>query len=294
MCQAAIAIGSNSTRLLVKHASNGQEFRAREETRLFSGLNGEQLLSEEKIEETALAVHKLKRTALEHGAKEISLLATSATRDARNADAFAARVLSLTGLHLQVISGQEEAALAFLAAAGKEERLVLDIGGGSTELSYGKDGQLLSAFSAQLGASRLLLQKEIASPDDAAYFLRLSENILSDEMKRAAFPSIFPPMIGLGGSCTTAIALQMGRTAHGAAVEGQVLPLCEAHRQLQLLSTLSMEARRQVPGLPPERAAHMPHGLCILIAAMTLCRQTRITVSAKTNLDGYLMQQTET
>ena len=85
----------------------------------------------------------------------------------------------------------------------------------------------------------------------------------------------------------------MGREAHGEGVEGKIISLAEARRQLALLSSMTMEQRTRVPGLPPARAAHMPHGLCILIAALQLCGQAEITVSGRTNLDGYLLSLPE-
>ena len=95
--------------------------------------------------------------------------------------------------------------------------------------------------------------------------------------------------MGLGGSCTTAAAIRMGREAHGEQVEGQTVTLADARTQLRMLSRLPLPERRQVPGLPPERAVHMPHGLCILIGAMEAADMDHLTVSGRTNLDGYLL-----
>ena len=71
----------------------------------------------------------------------------------------------------------------------------------------------------------------------------------------------------------------------------QPMTLEEAKGQLRLLASLPLEERKKVAGLPPERAVHMPHGLCILIAAMELCGYEEMTVSGKNNLDGYLLTQ---
>jgi len=73
-------------------------------------------------------------------------------------------------------------------------------------------------------------------------------------------------------------------------VEGKLVTLHGAKRQLAYLSSLTLEQRRQVPGLPPGRVDHMPHGLCILITALELCGFSYLTISGKTNLDGYLTQ----
>ena len=112
----AIAIGSNSTRLLTR-LDSGLEDRAREDTRLFSGLTEEGLLSDEAMDRTVRAVLRLKKRALQFGAEYMLLIATSATRDAGNSEEFARRLLAGTGLRLRVVSGSKEAELAFSAAS---------------------------------------------------------------------------------------------------------------------------------------------------------------------------------
>lgn len=291
--RAAIAIGSNSTRLLAAEKSQGKLeniYRGREETRLFLGLNDQGMIAPEKLEETAQAVARLAAQARELGAQTVDLFATSATRDAANGQALAHRISQLCGLDLKIISGEEEARLAFIAAAGEERRLVMDIGGGSTEFTMGERGIIQWALSAQMGASRLLKQFPIQCREDALRARDAALDVLKQALKNRPMENT-PPIIGLGGSCTTAAAIQMGYEAHGEMVEGQAVSLTEAERQLTLLSSLSLEERMQVPGLPAARALHMPHGLCILTAAMMLLGQDRITVSGKTNLDGYLLSQ---
>ena len=124
----AIAIGSNSTRLLTR-LENGLEDRAREDTKLFSGLNEDGNLSDEAMDRTVRAVLRLKKRAIQFGAEYIILLATSATRDAGNSEEFSRRLLAGTGLRLKIISGNKEAELAFRAASAGSHCAVLDIGG---------------------------------------------------------------------------------------------------------------------------------------------------------------------
>lgn len=296
MKRGAIAIGSNSTRLLVAEKKNGiltDIFRGREETRLFLGLDEQGRIAPERLEDTAQAVARLYLAGKMQGAGEIALFATSATRDAKNGSDLAKRIEEICGLKLQVISGEEEARLAFQAVAGQQCRLVMDIGGGSTEFTLGQAGEILFARSAQMGASRLLKMCPIASGEDAARAMKIAEDTLRPFADALAQLPRAPKMVGLGGSCTTAAAIQMGREAHGEGVEGKIISLVEARRQLALLSSMTMEQRTRVPGLPPARAAHMPHGLCILIAALQLCGQAEITVSGRTNLDGYLLSLPE-
>lgn len=291
MRRAAIAIGSNSTRMLCATVRDGALtdcVRGREETRLFLGLDEQGRIGPERLELTAQAVARLAQAARDAGAETVDLLATSATRDAQNGDALAQRIYALCGLRLRVISGEEEARLAFRAVSAGQRRLVMDIGGGSTEWTLGQENRVEWAVSMQLGASRLLKMQPIQCPQDARRVLDLARSTMTPyaEALRRLPPA--PAMIGLGGSCTTSAAIALGREAHGEQAEGLVVTRVQAREQLALLSSLSVEERMRVPGLPPARALHMPHGLCILIAALEACGFETLTVSGKTNLDGYL------
>lgn len=292
MKRAAIAIGSNSTRMLAAETEKGElrnPIRGREETRLFLGLDEAGNISPDKLEATAQAVKRLHRAAIAYGAESVDLFATSATRDAGNSAEFAARIRELTGLELQIISGEEEARLAFMAVSEGKRRLVMDIGGGSTEWTIGEHNRVEWAVSMQLGASRLLKMQPINCPQDAEKALALCREIMAPYAERLSALPPAPAMIGLGGSCTTAAAITMGREAHGESVEGKTVTLRQAMDQLHLLSGMTIEERMRVPGLPPARAMHYPHGLCILITALQLCGFDKITISGKINLDGYLM-----
>lgn len=291
MKRAAIAIGSNSTRMLCADVENGKLthiVRGREETRLFLGLDEEGSIRPERLEETARAVERLYRAAVSCGAQDVTLLATSASRDAKNGGSLRERIRELCGLDMRIISGEEEAALAFRAVSEGKRRLVMDIGGGSTEWTIGEENRIEWSVSMQLGASRLLTLQPIDSPEDAEKALALAREIMAPHAERLRRLPPAPEMMGMGGSCTTAAAIHMAREAHGEAVEGQIVTLAEARRQLALLSRMPLDERMRVPGLPPARAAHMPHGLCILISALESCGFDRLTVSGKTNLDGYL------
>ena len=292
MKRAAIAIGSNSTRMLAAEVMKGMLLnpaRGREETRLFLGLDEAGNISPDKLEATAQAVARLYRDALGYGAETVDLFATSATRDAGNSADFAARIRELTGLELQIISGEEEARLAFMAVSEGKRRMVMDIGGGSTEWTIGEHNRVEWAVSMQLGASRLLKMQPINCPQDAEKALALCREIMAPYVRQLSALPPAPAMIGLGGSCTTAAAITMGREAHGELVEGKTVTRQQAIEQLQLLSGMTIEERMRVPGLPPARAMHYPLGLCIMITALELCGFDKITISGKINLDGYLL-----
>ena len=296
MKRAAIAIGSNSTRMLTAEKRDNtlkEILRGREETRLFLGLDEAGSIRPERLEETAQAVCRLASQARAAGAESIALFATSATRDAKNGEALAQRIQALCGLSLRVISGEEEANLAFLAVSQGQRRLVMDIGGGSTEWTIGENNRVEWQASMQLGSSRLLKMGPIESMNDAERTLQTARDIMAPYARQLKALPAAPELIGLGGACTTSAAISMGREAHGEAVEGKTVTLQSAWEQLRLLAPMTLEQRKAVPGLPPTRAVHMPHGLCILIAALEACGFDRLTVSGRTNLDGYLLSLPE-
>ena len=281
----AIAIGSNSTRLLTR-LENGLEDRAREDTKLFSGLNEDGNLSDEAMDRTVRAVLRLKKRAIQFGAEYIMLLATSATRDAGNSEEFSRRLLAGTGLRLKIISGNKEAELAFRAASAGSHCAVLDIGGGSAELTYGAEGKIIKSISAQEGASRLLKEGEILSAKDAE---RVYGRVIS--RLRTAYAPILslkrpPKLILIGGPATTAAAIQLITDSHGQELEGTRLTKEQARAQLVRISDLSLKERANVPGLYPSRVHIMPHGLCILLAALELTGFDEFTVSTRNNLDA--------
>ena len=281
----AIAIGSNSTRLLTR-LENGLEDRAREDTKLFSGLNEDGNLSDEAMDRTVRAVLRLKKRAIQFGAEYIMLLATSATRDAGNSEEFSRRLLAGTGLRLKIISGNKEAELAFRAASAGSHCAVLDIGGGSAELTYGAEGKIIKSMSAQEGASRLLKEGEILSAKDAE---RVYGRVIS--RLRTAYAPILslkrpPKLILIGGTATTAAAIQLITDSHGQELEGTKLTKEQARAQLVRISSLSLNERANIPGLYPSRVHIMPHGLCILLAALELTGFDEFIVSTRNNLDA--------
>ncbi len=285
MIRAAIAIGSNSTRMLIA-CPDGSSYRAlgryREDTKLFMGLSPEGFLSEEAMERTVRAAAKLKDTALEAGCKEsaVDLYATSATRDALNRDVFARRLQEDSGLLLYIMSGSEEAELAFAAAADGRPALVADIGGGSTELTLGRE-RAEDSVSLQLGASRLLKACPIASRRDVPPLAEHLRKAVRSGAARILAECAGHRLVLLGGTGTSAHDILALRSA-GNVTAPRVLALAEE------LADMPLKQRLLVPGLPPSRAEHIVHGLCILYAVLCETGAETAEVSSKTNLDGWM------
>lgn len=289
---AVIGIGSNSVRMLLCEVTDGQIVRIRREregTRLFSGLDGEKRLSDEAMAKSCQAVSAMAESARRDGAQEVRLFATSATRDASNQAEFAARLRAAAGLELEICSGDKEAALSFLGATDGGDSGVIDIGGGSTEIVAGCGMDIRCAFSCQMGAVRLSRMLPIRDHGDLPAVEATAAAILEEKLRE--HPALTLPTVwrGTGGTFTTLAAIV--RQVHWTErtyMHGTVLTLQQVEKAARSLADMSLELRRKLPGLQPNRADIIVHGMCILLACMRTLGIEEITVSEYGNLEGYV------
>ena len=292
MKAAVIGIGSNSVRMLVCEV-DGQTMhrlrRAREGTRLFAGLDEGRNLSREAMVKSCQAVKQMADSARAEGCEALHLFATSATRDAANQADFSAMLLQETGLELEICSGEMEAALSFFGATDGGDSGVIDIGGGSTEVIVGSDMDVRCGFSCQMGAVRLAGMIPIRDHGDLPAVQHLASDILEDALRRhpaLTFPDVWR---GTGGTFTTLAAIMKGiRWTDRTYMHGTVLTKDFIQRIARDLADMPIEERKLLPGLQPNRADIIVHGICILLACMARLGITEITVSEYGNLDGYV------
>ena len=294
MLVAVIGIGSNSVRMLLAEVGGGRMQRLRrdrEGTRLFAGLDAQRRLSLEAMESTAAAVSRMAADARAAGAEEIRLFATSATRDAANQAEFAALLAEKAGLEMEICTGEKEAELSFLGASGGGDCGVIDIGGGSTEVIVGSGTNLRCALSCQMGAVRLAGQLSIRDHGDLPYVEQTAREILLEQLDR--HPTLTLPGVwyGTGGTFTTLAAIV--RRVHWTErtyMHGTRLTLEQVESVARMLADMPLQERRQLPGLQPNRADIIVHGMCILLACMRQMEIGEIIVSEYGNLEGYVRQ----
>ena len=295
MKAAVIGIGSNSVRCLL--AETGEEgftclWRDREGTRLFAGLDERGNLSRDSMDKTVAAVARMASEVRHQGAEKLGIFATSAARDAANGEEFIRAVAKAAETELQILSGNEEAELSFLgaSAATKEERCgVIDIGGGSTEFAIGTREGIEVSFSCQMGAVRLYRKLRLDRKEDMIPVQRAAGEILKEHL--GAFDGIEIPKtwVGTGGTFTTLAAMVRGvpwtdRTN----MHGTEIAWWEIQEVGEKLAEMSLEERKQLPGLQPGRADIVVHGICILLGVMDELKIRKIIVSEWGNLDGYV------
>lgn len=294
MQAAVIGIGSNSVRSLVARNNEGvfeRLYRGREGTRLFAGLDSNGMLKEESILKTAEAVRRMAEAAREKGTGDLSVFATSAARDAVNGKDFMDAIEQAAGIAPIILTGEEEARLSFFGAsrAVKDECFcgVIDIGGGSTEIVLGRDGEIVRAVSCQMGAVRLYRVMPIEKAADMGPVRAAAADIL--EKTWGDEPAGAESWIGTGGTFTALAALIRGVPwTDREGMNGTWIRKEDVQRIGEKLADLSLAERLRLESLQPGRADIVVHGICILLAVMDRMGIERLQVSEYGNLDGYI------
>ncbi|MCB0875910.1 MAG: Ppx/GppA family phosphatase [Solirubrobacterales bacterium] len=296
---AAIDMGTNSTRLLVADVGDGMVDPVRRESRVTGFGRGVEIsgsLSTEAIEGVFAAVGDYLDLARDLGAAEIFAFATSAARDASNAAAFMAELRERYDLRAQILTGAEEAELTYLGARGSCENcetVIVDIGGGSTELVVGSGGEPGFNTSLQLGVVRHTERYLRTDPPATSELESLSKDVSETiDAELAAHPGVSADRgVAVAGTPAILAAMDLGleRVDYGR-IEGHELELETVQKLLSRLSSLPLAERRAVPGVDPDRAPTIVAGVIILIKTMRAFALQRITVSERDILFGAALR----
>jgi exopolyphosphatase / guanosine-5'-triphosphate,3'-diphosphate pyrophosphatase len=291
---AAIDVGTNSARLLVAEVAGGRvaEVERRSTvTRLGRGVDLTGRLSAEAIEAACSAVGEYAAIVAGLGAEQVETIATSAVRDAANGGAFVAELRERFALSARVLDGEEEARLTYLGACAArppaEPTLVIDIGGGSTELVVGAGEEISFHASLQAGVVRHSERHISSDPPTVAELEALAADVrglIEAAAKEGARPAAG---IAVAGTPTSLAAIELGLEPYDPErVHGHVLSLPSIQRTLSRLASISLAERVEIPGLHPDRAPTIVAGVVILIEAMRAFGLERIEVSEHDILYG--------
>jgi exopolyphosphatase/guanosine-5'-triphosphate,3'-diphosphate pyrophosphatase len=288
---AAIDCGTNSIRLLI--SDEGRDVARRMEiVRLGEGVDRTGRLEEAAIERTRLALLGYAAEIAELGIRRVRMVATSASRDASNADDFRAMVRSVLGVDPEVISGDEEAALSFLGAAGglpgDEQKLVVDIGGGSTEFITGV-ADVAAAISVDIGCVRMTERHLHSDPPTAEEIAAAERDIVAAvDRALAAVPGReATTLVGLAGSVTTVAALALDLDEYDAArIHHARISYADVARVTGDLLTMTVAERTALPVMHPGRADVIGAGALILRTVMARAEQDHVVASEHDILDG--------
>jgi exopolyphosphatase/guanosine-5'-triphosphate,3'-diphosphate pyrophosphatase len=297
---AVVDIGTNSVKLHVGERRAGDVWRTivdrADVTRLGEGLDETGSLQPEPLRRTADAVVGMVEESRHEGAAEIAAVATAGMRIADNSAELVDAVRERCGVDIEVISGDEEARLAYVAATsdlevGEGTLVVFDTGGGSTEFTFGRPGTVEERFSLAVGAARFTERFGLGG-------------VVSDDELQAAFEAIAAALdrldgrgrpdrlVGLGGALTNLAAVRHDLATYDAdVVHGTVLDRAEIDRQIALYKTRTAEERREIVGLQPRRAEVILAGACIVRTVLDKLRCDELTVSDRGLRHGLIVER---
>ncbi len=296
-------VGSNTVHLLVVDAHPGARplpaHSHKAELRLAELLDEGGAISDAGIDRLIGVIHEALQAAEDKGVEEVLPFATSAVREATNADALLARVQQETGVTLPVLTGMEEARLTFLAArrwfgwsAGK--LLVLDIGGGSLEVAYGLDEEPDAEASLPLGAGRLTAAWLPGDPPDPSDVRALRRHIRTEIARRVgdfarhgapdhavATSKTFRQLARIAGAARSADGLYVQRTLNRKALEEWV----------PRLAGMTIARRGALPGVSEGRAAQLLAGALVAEAAMELFGVDEVEICPWALREGVILRR---
>jgi exopolyphosphatase / guanosine-5'-triphosphate,3'-diphosphate pyrophosphatase len=296
---AVIDVGSNSTRLLVADVDGGVEVLERQSrvTRLGRGIDLSGQLSDEAIEAACEAIADYVEICRELGAERTAAIATSAVRDASNGDAFVAELRERFALSARVLDGEEEARLTYRGATAEQPptvpTLVIDIGGGSTEMIVGSGAEIAFHASLQAGVVRHTERHIAGDPPTAGELEALAGDVraLIEEALANRPEARASAGIAVAGTPTSLSAVELGLEPYDSArVHGHVLSLETIQHLLSRFASAPLSERAAIPGLHPDRAPTIIAGCVILVEAMRAFDFAQIQASEHDILYGVALE----
>jgi exopolyphosphatase/guanosine-5'-triphosphate,3'-diphosphate pyrophosphatase len=297
---AAIDVGTNTIRLIVAEVQDDDTYRIldeeREMVRLGEHLDRTGRLSDEAVERALAALGKMKAIADGFKITELRAIATSAVREAANGRAFTREVMRQHKVRIDVISGEEEAQLAFRSAARHfdlqgRSTAVVDIGGGSVEVILSAGTAIDQVYSLPLGAVRVTERFVRSDPLRDKHWKRMKE-----EIDRAIRAGLRQPahraeiMVGSGGTFTALAHMsKWEREGRHGSVQGYVLTPAEIIHLVDRLREAPLETRRQIPGLSPDRADIILAGASVIARLVRRLGSQQILVNERGIRDGLLL-----
>ena len=297
---AVIDIGTNSVKLHVGERRAGNVWQTVSDravvTRLGEGLDEHRLLQTEPMQRTADAVVEMVEESRRLGAAEIAAVATAGMRIATNSAELIEAVSDRCGVGIEVISGEEEARLAYLAATseldiGQRSSVVFDTGGGSTEFTFGRAGHVEERFSIDVGAApyteRFGLDGVVSDEG-----LAEARQVIAAELSQLDGRPRPNALVGMGGALTNLAAVQHELAAYDSEiVHGTVLDREEIDRQIELYRSRPADERRAIVGLQPARATVILAGALIVRTVLGKLDCSELTVCDRGLRHGVLVER---
>lgn len=299
---AGIDCGTNSIRLLIADLDADGRLhdivRRMEVVRLGEGVDDTGRLAPAALERTRAALADYTAQIREHGAEAVRMTATSASRDAENAEEFTAMVEEVLGVAPEVISGDEEARLSFTGAVATlpdldGQRLLVDIGGGSTEFVRGRDSEVLAAISVDVGCVRMTERHLRTDPPTASETMAAVADIrsITDRALAVADPDrAAVELVAVAGTATTIAGIALDLPAYDAdAIDGSRLTYEQVAKVTADLAAADHDQRLAIPVMHPGRADVIYGGALVLRTIMERREAQAVLISEHDILDGIAL-----
>jgi exopolyphosphatase/guanosine-5'-triphosphate,3'-diphosphate pyrophosphatase len=296
---AVIDVGTNSVKFHIGDRGADGSWHTvvdrAEVTRLGDGLRETGRLGPEPVARTVEAIGGMAEEAKRHRVGAIAAVGTAGLRIADNAADFVRAVQSRCGVVVEVISGEDEARLAYRAATTglpvRGSSVVFDTGGGSSQFSFGERDRVDERFSVEVGAVRFTEQFGLdgaVSPEE----LRAALAAIAADLARLDGREPPETLIAMGGAVTNLAAVKHGLAEYDAeVVQGTVLDRDEVDRQIELFRSRSAADRREIVGLQPARAEVILAGACIVRSVLDKLGRDTLTVSDRGLRYGVLAER---
>jgi exopolyphosphatase / guanosine-5'-triphosphate,3'-diphosphate pyrophosphatase len=297
---AVIDVGTNSVKFHIGERGLDRRWRAvadrAELTRLGEGLAEQGSIAVDALKRTVVAIAGMVDEAKRNGVLAMVAVGTAGLRMASNGLEVVAAIEARTGVHIEVISGEEEGRLAYVAAEAslglnKGSLVVFDTGGGSSQFTFGHDGHVDERFSVDVGAVRYTERYRLdraVSPE----VLREAMAAISVDLSRIGGRPTPDALVAMGGAVTNITAVMHRLATYDAeVVQGTVLDRAEIDRQIELYRSQDADARRAIVGLQPKRAEVILAGACIVRTVMERLGKHSFTVSDRGLRHGVLAER---
>jgi exopolyphosphatase/guanosine-5'-triphosphate,3'-diphosphate pyrophosphatase len=297
---AVIDVGTNSVKFHIAELAGDKTWsrvvdRA-ELTRLGEGLEKTGMISEAAAGRTAAAIADMVEEARRSRCAAVAAVGTAGLRIASNSGEVIETIRSRSGVTIEIISGEEEGRLAYLAVRAGLPRtegtlVVFDTGGGSSQFTFGQGERLVDRFSVDVGAVRYTERFGLSgavTPEVLAQAL----DAISGDLSRIDGRPQPDHLAAMGGAVTnlTAVSLDMAKYDPDT-IQGSTLHRSEIERQIEMYRSKPLEARRQIVGLQPKRADVILAGACIVRTIMDKLGKDSLTVSDRGLRHGVLVDR---
>ncbi len=297
---AVIDAGTNSIKFIVAEQGPGRSWHTlvdrAEITRLGEGLVPGGAIADPARERAVAAVAEMADEARRHGVRAIAAVGTAGLRMASNGAQVVEAIRQGSGVAIEIIPGDEEARLAFVAARtglglDRGSLVIFDTGGGSSQFTFGHDDVVDERFSVDVGAVRYTERYRLdrAVPEDT---LRDALAAIAADLSRLDGRAAPDALAAMGGAVTNIAAVRHGLATYDPQiVHGTVLDRAEIDRQIEMYRTQDADARRRIVGLQPGRAEVILAGACIVRTVMDKLGKGQVTVSDRGLRHGVLAER---